>query len=104
MSPAAPTDRAAWLADTLRRGFDPVHLEVEDESHRHRNHPGAAGGGGHFRALIVSAAFRGHSAVARQRMVYAHLGDAMRSTIHALALRTLTPEEWAVGSAAPKRP
>jgi acid stress-induced BolA-like protein IbaG/YrbA len=33
--------------------------------------------------------------IARQRAVYAVLGDAMRSRIHALALRTLTPEEWA---------
>lgn len=87
--------RATWLASELRRGFSPTHLEVEDESHRHRGHPGAAGGGGHFRALIVSAAFAGLSRVARQRAVYAHLGDAMHSSIHALALRTLTPEEWA---------
>ena len=78
----------------LRRGLDPVHLVVEDESARHVGHAGAAGGGGHFRALIVAAAFRGQSQLARQRAVYALLGDAMRTTIHALALRTLTPEEW----------
>jgi len=89
------SERAAWLAAELRRGFAPEHLTVEDDSHRHRNHPGAAAGGGHFRVCIVSTAFRGQSQVARQRAVYAHLGDAMRTTIHALALRTLTPEEWA---------
>ncbi len=88
------SERSAWLADTLRRGFDPLHLTIEDESHLHRGHPGAAGGGGHFRVLIVSARFRNQAAVARQRAVYAHLGDAIGSTIHALALRTLTPEEW----------
>jgi BolA protein len=87
-------DRARWLEDALRRGLDPVHLVVEDESARHAGHPGAAGGGGHFRALIVSAAFRGLHQLARQRAVYALLGDAMRTRIHALALRTLTPEEW----------
>lgn len=92
--------RVAWLDATLRQGFAPEHLTIEDESHRHRNHPGAAGGGGHFRVCIVSAAFRGQSQVARQRAVYAHLGDAMRTTIHALALRTLTPEEWAAQSRA----
>jgi BolA protein len=90
----AAGDRATWLADLLRRGFAPVHLTVEDESHLHRGHAGAAGGGGHFRVCIVAAAFRGQTPVARQRAVYAHLGDAMRSSIHALALRTLTPEEW----------
>jgi len=96
VSSRPPTDpgRARWLEDTLRRGLDPEHLVVEDESARHVGHAGAAGGGGHFRALIVSAAFRGQSMVARQRAVYALLGDAMRSSIHALALRTLTPEEW----------
>ncbi len=91
---AVDPERARWLEGVLRRGLDPVHLVVEDESARHAGHAGAAGGGGHFRALIVSAAFRGRNQVARQRAVYALLGDAMRTTIHALALRTLTPEEW----------
>jgi BolA family transcriptional regulator, general stress-responsive regulator len=86
--------RARWLEAALRQGFDPVHLVVEDESARHAGHAGAAGGGGHFRAVIVSAAFRGQSPLARQRAVFALLGDAMRTTIHALALQTLTPEEW----------
>lgn len=78
----------------MRRAFNPEHLVVEDESARHAGHPGAAAGGGHYRALIVSSAFGGQSALSRQRAVYAALGDAMGSTIHALALRTLTPEEW----------
>jgi len=86
--------RRGWLEEILRQGLDPVHLVVEDESARHVGHVGAAGGGGHFRALIVSAAFRGQNQVARQRTVYALLGDAMQTKIHALALRTLTPEEW----------
>jgi BolA protein len=88
------TNRAAWLEATLAAGFAPVHLEVEDESATHAGHPGARGGGGHYRALIVSEAFRGLDRLARQRAVYALLGDAMQSAIHALALRTLTPEEW----------
>jgi BolA family transcriptional regulator, general stress-responsive regulator len=92
--PPADPGRVRWLEDTLRRGLDPNYLVVEDESARHAGHAGAAGGGGHFRALIVSAVFRGQSQLARQRIVYALLGDAMRTTIHALALRTLTPEEW----------
>jgi BolA protein len=95
--PGADPARARWLEDALRRAFDPLHLLVEDESARHAGHAGAAGGGGHFRALIVSAAFRGQNQVARQRAVYAALGDAMHTTIHALALRTLTPEEWQAG-------
>lgn len=96
-------DTAAWLAEALRRGFAPEHLEIEDESHLHAGHAGARGGGGHFRALIVSDVFRDQDHVARQRAVYAHLGDAMRGAIHALALRTLTPEEWAAESGAKTR-
>ena len=101
------SDRLAWLTEALRQGLAPTHLVVEDESHLHVGHAGAAGGGGHFRALVVSSAFRGQTRVARQRAVYALLGDAMRARIHALALRTLTPEEWeaesAAGKAAPGR-
>ena len=87
-------DRCRSIEDALATAFHPQHLTVEDESARHIGHAGAASGGGHFRVLIVSAAFRGQDLVTRQRAVYAALGDAMRSEIHALALRTLTPEEW----------
>ena len=52
-----------------------------------------AGDGHHFEALIVSAAFRGLSRIARHRLVYAALGDRMRAEIHALSMNTLTPEE-----------
>ena len=49
--------------------------------------------GVHFEALVVSAAFVGKMPLARHRMVYATLGEHMGNAIHALALRTLTPEE-----------
>ena len=52
------------------------------------------GGGDHFAATVVSAAFVGKGAVDRHRLVYAALGDAMRGPIHALALETSTPEEY----------
>lgn len=53
--------------------------------------------GVHFEALVVSDAFAGKLPLARHRMVYATLGDKMGGTIHALALRTLTPDEAARG-------
>jgi acid stress-induced BolA-like protein IbaG/YrbA len=49
--------------------------------------------GVHFEAEVVSDAFRGKLPLARHRMVYATLGERMGSEIHALSLRTLTPDE-----------
>ena len=86
--------RVQWIEATLRAAFTPQHLVIEDESARHAGHAGAASGGGHFRVLIVSAAFRSQTPVERHSAVYAALGDKMKSDIHALALKTLTPEEW----------
>ena len=51
--------------------------------------------GVHFEARVVSEAFAGKLPLARHRMVYATLGDKMGGEIHALALKTLTPEEAA---------
>ena len=47
----------------------------------------------HFEALVVSPEFEGTRLLARHQMVYATLGAAMGREIHALSLRTLTPEE-----------
>ena len=62
-----------------------------------RGLPGAqvevAGDGHHFEALIVAKAFAGKSMLQQHQMVYATLGEKMRSEIHALSLRTLTPDQ-----------
>ena len=60
-------------------------------------HVEVAGDGQHFQALIVSAKFAGRSRVQRHQLVYAALGERMREEIHALSMRTLTPEEWKAG-------
>lgn len=49
--------------------------------------------GVHFEAVVVCEAFKGKLPLARHRMVYATLGELMGGAIHALSLRTLTPEE-----------
>ena len=49
--------------------------------------------GVHFEATVVCEAFAGKLPLARHRMVYATLGDRMGGEIHALALKTLTPDE-----------
>ncbi len=51
--------------------------------------------GVHFEALVIAASFAGKPTLARHRIVYAALGERMGGEIHALALRTLTPEEEA---------
>jgi acid stress-induced BolA-like protein IbaG/YrbA len=56
-----------------------------------------AGDGQHFQALVVSAAFAGKSRIQRHQLVYAALGERMREEVHALSMKTLTPEELAAG-------
>jgi acid stress-induced BolA-like protein IbaG/YrbA len=72
-----PEDVKRYIA----QGLDCERVEVE-------------GDGRHFQALIVSAAFAGRNRVARHQLVYAALGERMREEVHALSMRTLTPEEY----------
>lgn len=51
--------------------------------------------GQHFEAVVVSAQFAGKSRVQQHQLVYAALGERMRAEIHALSMRTYTPEAWA---------
>jgi BolA family transcriptional regulator, general stress-responsive regulator len=86
------------VADTIRRKltaqFAPTRVAIEDQSHRHAGHEGARPGGEtHFAVTIVSAAFIGHSRVARQRLVYHALADELATRVHALSLTTLAPDE-----------
>lgn len=54
-----------------------------------------AGDGEHFEAIIVSAAFAGKNRVQQHQLVYRALGDRMKADIHALSMKTYTPEQWA---------
>ena len=59
-------------------------------------HVEVQGDGQHFEAVIVSPAFRGKSRVQQHQLVYSVLGSRMRGEIHALSMKTYTPEDWAV--------
>lgn len=72
--------------------LSPLRVELADDSAQHAGHAGARGGG-HYRLLVVSAQFAGKSTVQRHRMVYDALGNLMHSRIHALSIRSLTPDE-----------
>jgi stress-induced morphogen len=56
-----------------------------------------ANDGTHFQAEVVSSAFAGKNRIQQHQLVYGALGDHMRSDIHALQLKTYTPEGWPYG-------
>lgn len=75
------------IRNKLTQAFDPVMLEVVDDSEKHRGHGGyREGGQTHFSVTIQAGAFDGMGRVARQRAVYAVLKEEMAERVHALAL------------------
>lgn len=84
--------RAGRLRLRLETRFAPTLLVIEDESHLHAGHAGAAQGHSHFRVTIVAEAFRGVSPLARHRLVYAAVDDLLKTDIHALAIEASPPE------------
>ena len=72
---------AETLQQLIEQGLPGARVQVEGAD------------GVHFEATVVSEAFRGKLPLARHRLVYATLGDRMGGEIHALALKTLTPDE-----------
>jgi BolA protein len=78
----------------LTSAFQPLRLEIEDDSARHHGHAGARPGGeSHFNVTIESAAFVGAAKVARQRMVYHALAEELAGPLHALSVKALAPGE-----------
>ncbi|HWI24723.1 MAG TPA: BolA/IbaG family iron-sulfur metabolism protein [Lysobacter sp.] len=74
---------AETIRQLIERGLPGSQARVQGED------------GVHFEATVVCEAFRGKLPLARHRMVYATLGERMGGEIHALALKTLTPDEAA---------
>ena len=81
------SDRIAIIDAKLRAALDVTSLEIVDESHLHVGHAGAASGGGHFQVVITAKDFSGLSKLARHRLIYEALGDAMKTDIHALSIK-----------------
>ncbi len=86
-------ERTARIESLLTSAFEPVKLQVKDQSHLHAGHAGAQDGRGHFAVTIVSNQFADRATIARHRMVYDALGDMMQTDIHALSIRALTEDE-----------
>ncbi|ATA24942.1 transcriptional regulator BolA [Brenneria goodwinii] len=90
------------IEEKLRVEFEPLHLEVIDESYRH-NVP--AGSESHFKVVIVSDRFAGERVLGRHRAVYAVLAEELAGSVHALALHTYTLKEWdSLQNAVPSSP
>lgn len=81
----------ARVEQKLTEQFQPVHLEVDNESHMHSVPPNSET---HFRVVVVSEQFEGKRKVGRHQAIYATLGDELRDGVHALTMHLYTPEEW----------
>jgi BolA protein len=85
--------RIVKIRALLEQAFQPVSLEIEDQSHLHAGHAGARDGKGHFQVDIVAAAFGGKPPIKRHRLVYEALGDMLETDIHALIIHASGPEQ-----------
>lgn len=72
----------------------PESIQINIAQGMATQHLTVVGDGQHFEAVIVSEAFAGKSRVQRHQLVYQTLGDRMRAEIHALSMKTFTPQEW----------
>eukprot|EP01102_Stenamoeba_stenopodia_P005471 TRINITY_DN1615_c0_g1_i5.p1 TRINITY_DN1615_c0_g1~~TRINITY_DN1615_c0_g1_i5.p1 ORF type:complete len:109 (+),score=18.09 TRINITY_DN1615_c0_g1_i5:168-494(+) len=84
------------LQTKITQALNPVSLNIVDESHKHAGHVAMQGkhaAESHFNLEIVSQAFEGKSLLARHRMIHDLLADELKTSIHALSLKTKTPTE-----------
>ncbi len=85
---------AEAIRTKLTAALAPATLTIIDESDRHAGHAGSRPEGEtHFQVVVVASAFEGKSRLERQRMIYGVLAAELADRVHALTLKTLTPEE-----------
>jgi BolA protein len=89
------------IVGKLSAKFAPTHLEVFDDSDRHRGHAGwREGGETHFRIRIASPEFAGLTRLQQHRAVMDALDDELKGGVHALAIEVIAPGaplEWPTG-------
>ena len=90
-------DEAVQLIDqVLKEKLEASRVDIIDDSHKHRGHK-AAGGGGHYSVIVVSSKFENVNLIDQRRLVYSALDDQINGSpkvIHALQIKTLTPAQW----------
>lgn len=82
---------ATRIHDRLRDALEPQHVELVDESHMHSGPAKET----HFNLVVVSEAFAGKRLLQRHRLVYDALDAELRDGVHALTMKTLTPDQHA---------
>ena len=80
------------ITAALEAAFQPCEITVENESFRHSVPPDSET---HFKVVLVTEHFAGEHSVKRHQRVYGVLAEWLAGPVHALALHTYTPEEWA---------
>jgi|TARA_B100002003_G_scaffold54459_1_gene49966 BolA protein len=81
------------IRERLRSRLPAESVEIENQSHLHVGHAGAAGGGGHYAVTVVSKTFEGLNTLSRHRLVYAAVEDLMKKEIHALSIQAYSTGE-----------
>lgn len=89
------------IESKLNKQFQPVILLVENESANHNVPPGSES---HFKVVVVADEFEGQRLITRHRAVNQCLADELANHIHALAIHTYSPAEWATQQQAPASP
>ena len=90
-------DTVEIIDRVLKEEISADHVEIIDDSHLHRGHK-AAGGGGHYSIKVVSKQFENVDLINCIRMIYSALDDQINGQpklIHALQIKTFTPSQWA---------
>ena len=84
------------MHEKLIRALDPIVLELDDQTEKHRGHAGAPKDRveTHFFLTVVAAKFNGLTLLRRHRLVYEALHEEMEEHVHALRILAMTPDEW----------
>lgn len=80
------------IQSKLSDALQPDHLEVVNESHMHSVPKGSET---HFKVVVVSSRFDGLTPVRRHQLVYGALSEELKAGVHALAITSRSPAEWA---------
>lgn len=85
---------AEEIKERIERQLSASRVQVVDDSDKHRGHVGQrSGGGGHYQVFVVSDIFKNCNLIKRHRIVFDLFKEEMGSSIHALSIKAMTPDE-----------